>query len=158
MQNIIIPVYHKFYWHGLFLNGTTGWKWIDPFAEGPEGVYVKWGITADGEQRPINSQYACAGGNWSESTGDSNTVVWGWAEEDCLVPHTFMCRKPITGPTERMATNTTGITFYLNTTPSTYDEAQLACRRNGGNIAIYTSLEEQSEVGGKLLCCCSGVT
>ena len=145
-QNIIIPEYHTFYWHGLFMNDTMGWKWIDPFAPGPEGVYAKWGVSTDGQQRPFNSQFQCAGGNVSESVGDANSVVWGWAEEDCLVPHTFMCRKPPQGPSETMTTNSTNVTFYLNTTPSTYDDAQQACRRSGGNLAIYTSLEEQAEV------------
>jgi hypothetical protein len=145
-QNILIPEYHQYYWMGLYLNGSMGWAWVDPTAPGPEGVYAKWGTTAEGNQRPFNQQYQCAGGNWSESVGDKNTVVWGWAEDDCGVEHTFLCRKPSIGWAETMTTQSTNVTFYLNTQPSTYDEAQTACRKVGGNIAIYTSAEEQAEV------------
>jgi hypothetical protein len=42
-----------------------------------------------------------------------------------------------------MTTASTNATFYVNTTPSTFDEAQLACRYNGGSLAVFTSLEEQ---------------
>jgi hypothetical protein len=111
-------------------------------------VYTRWGVSTDGQQHPFNSQFECAGGNWTESVGDANSVVWAWSEEDCLAPHTFMCRKPPQGPSETMTTNSTNVTFYLNTTPSTFDDAQTACRRSGGNLAFYTSLEEQAEVGG----------
>ena len=153
---MIIPEYHVFYWMGLFLNGTNGgWKWIDPFVEGPEGVYSKWGTTPEGLQRPATPQFACGGGNWTERVGDDKTGVWGWADEECLVPHTFMCRKPRQGASETMTTNSTNITFYLNTTPSTYTDAQRACRMNGGNLAIYTSLEEQQEVRCMLHACAS---
>jgi hypothetical protein len=59
-----------------------------------------------------------------------------------LHPHTT--RPPaVLGPSEYMTTASTNVTFYVNTTPSTFDEAQYACRVNGGNLAVYTSQEEQ---------------
>jgi hypothetical protein len=79
---------------GLYLNGSMGFRWRDPRAEGPSGVYEKWGVTSDGAQRPLNPTVECAGGNSSEAVGDSNSVVWGWAEEDCSVAYPFLCSKP----------------------------------------------------------------
>jgi hypothetical protein len=38
------------------------------------------------------------------------------------------------------------VTFYFNSTNTTFDDAQLSCNANGGHIAGYTSLEEQADV------------
>ena len=45
-----------------------------------------------------------------------------------------------------MTANTTNITFYLNTTTANWTEAEDACKRNGGHLAAFQSLEEQREV------------
>jgi hypothetical protein len=43
-------------------------------------------------------------------------------------------------------TNATGNTFYLNTTVVDSATAEESCKRNGGHLAAYISLEEQAEV------------
>ncbi len=43
-------------------------------------------------------------------------------------------------------TKLTAVTFYLNTTPSTFDQAELACQTSGGHLATYSSFAEQVEV------------
>ena len=43
-------------------------------------------------------------------------------------------------------TNATGNTFYLNTTLVDSASAEESCKRNGGHLAAYISLEEQAEV------------
>jgi hypothetical protein len=54
-------------------------------------------------------------------------------------------------------TPTTGNTFFLNTTASTFLEAELGCTTNGGHLAWYLSAAEQYDVeqfyirGGYLL-------
>ncbi len=54
-------------------------------------------------------------------------------------------------------TPSTGNTFWLNTTPTGFFEAELACTTNGGHLASY--LNRQEQVGGgmgtsqALLCC-----
>ena len=45
-------------------------------------------------------------------------------------------------------TKATGISFYLNTTPSTFNEAELGCQMNGGHLAAYSSFAEQ-QVGAR---------
>jgi hypothetical protein len=42
--------------------------------------------------------------------------------------------------------STTGDTFYLNTTPSTFDEAEEGCKKGGGHLAAFVSVDEQAEV------------
>ena len=42
--------------------------------------------------------------------------------------------------------STTGDTFYLNTTPSTFDEAGEGCKKGGGHLAAFVSADEQAEV------------
>jgi hypothetical protein len=42
--------------------------------------------------------------------------------------------------------STTGDTFYFNTTPSTFNEAEEGCKKGGGHLAAYTSVDEQAEV------------
>jgi hypothetical protein len=42
--------------------------------------------------------------------------------------------------------NATGYTFYLNTTEVDSAAAEESCKRNGGHLAAYISLEEQAEV------------
>jgi hypothetical protein len=49
-------------------------------------------------------------------------------------------------PAPRLTTESTAATFYLNTTPSTFDEAEIACQTEGGHLAAYSSFEEQVEV------------
>jgi hypothetical protein len=53
-------------------------------------------------------------------------------------------------------TKATGISFYLNTTPSTFNEAELGCQMNGGHLAAYSSFAEQ-QVGARCdsTCPCS---
>jgi hypothetical protein len=46
----------------------------------------------------------------------------------------------------QVTANTTNITFYLNTTVASWTEAEDACKRNGGHLAAFQSLEEQREV------------
>jgi hypothetical protein len=54
-------------------------------------------------------------------------------------------------------TPTTGNTFFLNTTASTFLEAELGCTTNGGHLAWYLTAAEQYDVeqfyirGGYLL-------
>ncbi len=43
-------------------------------------------------------------------------------------------------------TNATGNTFYLNTTEVDSNTAEENCKKNGGHLAAYISLEEQAEV------------
>ena len=43
-------------------------------------------------------------------------------------------------------TNATGNTFYMNTSLVDQATAQEDCKRNGGHLAAYISLEEQAEV------------
>ena len=45
-----------------------------------------------------------------------------------------------------MTANSTGITFYLNTTTANASEAEEMCKMNGGHLAAFTSLDEQKEV------------
>ncbi len=73
------------------------------------------------------------------------TALRCWQPLTATSTHT--CPSPLPraalGPSEYMTTSTTNATFYVNTTPSTFDQAQAACRASGGNLAAYTSLEEQ---------------
>jgi hypothetical protein len=39
----------------------------------------------------------------------------------------------------------TGATYIVNTKPATYEAAEAFCKRNGGHLASYKSLEEQNE-------------
>ena len=48
---------------------------------------------------------------------------------------------PVVSP--KYITRSTNVTFYLNTTPTRQAAAQAACRVEGGNLATYTSMEEQ---------------
>jgi hypothetical protein len=45
-----------------------------------------------------------------------------------------------------VVSNATGLVFYLNTSTANATEAEEACKRNGGHLAAFTSLEEQREV------------
>lgn len=53
--------------------------------------------------------------------------------------------------------NTTNITFYLNTSTANWTEAEEMCKRNGGHLAAFSSLEEQVRCclpGSRLTGCC----
>jgi hypothetical protein len=43
----------------------------------------------------------------------------------------------------RYTTRGTGITFYLNTTPSSWADAELGCQSSGGHLAAYSTFAEQ---------------
>jgi hypothetical protein len=47
---------------------------------------------------------------------------------------------------EPYTTNTTEVTYYLNTTRSNFTYAENMCARNGGHLASFTSSAEQLEV------------
>jgi hypothetical protein len=59
---------------------------------------------------------------------------------------TTVCRTADPAAAPRYTTELTAATFYLNTTPSTFDEAEIACQTEGGHLASYSSFEEQVEV------------
>jgi hypothetical protein len=46
----------------------------------------------------------------------------------------------------QVTANTTNITFYLNTSTANWTQAEDACKRNGGHLAAFQSMEEQREV------------
>ena len=50
------------------------------------GRYQAWGISPAGAKNPRKRQF-CGVGNFSETVQS----VWGWADEDCTVPHIFIC-------------------------------------------------------------------
>jgi hypothetical protein len=43
-------------------------------------------------------------------------------------------------------TQLSNVTFFLNTTPVTFGEAEEACQLSGGHLATFESTEEQQEV------------
>ena len=45
-----------------------------------------------------------------------------------------------------MVSSSTGNTFYLNTTPSSFNEAEEGCKKGGGHLAAFESADEQAEV------------
>ncbi len=50
------------------------------------------------------------------------------------------------GVSEQYTTNSTNVTYYLNTTRSNFTYAENMCMRNGGHLASFTSAAEQLEV------------
>ena len=50
------------------------------------------------------------------------------------------------GVSEPYTTNSTDVTYYLNTTRSNFTYAENMCMRNGGHLASFTSAAEQLEV------------
>jgi hypothetical protein len=47
------------------------------------------------------------------------------------------------GYSELFVANSTGVSFYINTTHGSFNEAEENCQFNGGHVATYTSVTEQ---------------
>jgi hypothetical protein len=52
----------------------------------------------------------------------------------------------VPGPSRHFNASSTNTTFYLNTSKATFDNAEIACQRNGGHLAAYVDFVEQYEV------------
>ncbi len=50
-----------------------------------------------------------------------------------------------------MNASSTNTTFYLNTSKTSFDNAEIACQRNGGHLAAYVDFVEQYEVEQALI-------
>ena len=47
------------------------------------------------------------------------------------------------GYSQPFVANSTGVSYYINTTVGSFSEAEENCQFNGGHVATYTSMAEQ---------------
>ena len=95
---------------------------------------------------PNNLDYPpekCAGANFTEAYGPLN--AWGWADANCSVAAPFMCKLLNPRGIFRCFDNGTytGNRYCLNTTKSSFAEAQSGCNLIGGHLVAYQDMTEQ---------------
>ena len=97
---------------------------------------------------PMSPSWNCSVANFTMSTYsmDPNKTVGGWATLMCNTTMPYMCRMQTNIGTPAMTTQITNVTFYLNTTETTFADAEVSCKDNGGHIAGFTNETEQYEV------------
>jgi hypothetical protein len=143
----LLPTYHKNYWLGLRSN-TTVWPrfgWTEPGLPPPTGAtYIHWGRIEPGAITEPNNMTGfefCGVGNYSQTYGNA----WGWADANCSMRAAFICkvRPPLVAPAYTAASRNT---FFLNTSEVSFNDAQIACRANGGQLAAFRDIKEQAEV------------
>ncbi len=157
---VLLPEYDGNYWMGL--NTTTGdrsspdWMYIDPVLGRPQ-VYRHWGTfsyadgTQEGEPNNLVDPEECVVANYTErytlaTKPDPKVNPFGWADAHCGNTHQFMCRVATGGVAPQFTTNSTNVTYYLNTTQVNFTIAHATCNRFGGHLAAYTQIDEQLEV------------
>jgi hypothetical protein len=85
--------------------------------------YRHWGTFTypDGstEQEPNNfaarSPELCSVGNYTQAFGNETALPFGWADQNCTASHIVICKVSEPGVSPWYPTNSTNITFYLNT-------------------------------------------
>ncbi len=144
-QGFLMPVFHKNYWMGLRATNHPSFKWMDPWAKGPNpSTYQHWG--SDGSSKEPNNQTPpefCAVGNFTQRYDN----VWGWADTRCSGSYTSMCiiRPLCTVQPPPYTTNVSKATFELVLCNYTWEAAQKACNARAGHLAHYLSSGEQAE-------------
>lgn len=90
----------------------------------------------------------CSAANFTMAYYSTNAsrTVGGWGSNPCNASLPYMCRMQNLQDTPRMTTTSTNATYYFNTTKTTFADAEISCKNNGGHIAGYSSLAEQQEV------------
>jgi hypothetical protein len=86
-------------------------------------TYKHWGIFTypDGstEQEPNNfpprAPELCAVGNYTQAYGNDTALNFAWADQNCTANHISICKVSPAGVGPWYTTNSTNITFYLNT-------------------------------------------
>ena len=136
---------------GLYAESASSWprfQWMDGAPSPSNITYSHWGMLVPQTiQEPNNfnrKPELCAAANASQAY-DSPTA-WGWADQHCSLRFPFMCKKLQPGAYV-YTSNTTFDTYILNTTGSSFQEAECACNANGGHLVFFDSLQEQ--VGGR---------
>ena len=96
----LLPSFHKTYWLGLTStpDNWPAFDWIDRNVASPaaNGAYSHWGTySADGFKtpEPNNGMFPenCAVANFSQAHGAP--PAWGWADANCGISATVMCRR-----------------------------------------------------------------
>lgn len=120
--------YDPNYWMGLNTTDRSepDWKWVDPALGRPTG-YRHWGTfiygdnSPEGEPNNLVDPESCVVANKTEMYTENakpNALVMpaGWADTNCNISYSFMCRVAAPGLAPYFTTNTTNVTYYLNTT------------------------------------------
>jgi hypothetical protein len=155
---VLMPEYDPLYWIGLNTTDRSepDWKWVDP-ALGRPGAYRHWGTflygdgTPEAEPNNVFDPESCVAANFTEAytespKPDAKVNPFGWADTNCNKSLTFMCRVATPGQAPYFTTNTTNVTYFLNTTQVNQTVAEAACNRAGGHLAAFTAIDEQLEV------------
>jgi hypothetical protein len=155
---VLQPEFDPLYWIGLNTSDRAepDWKWVDP-ALGRPGAYRHWGtflygdLTPEAEPNNLVDPESCVAANFTEAytespKPDAKVNPFGWADTSCNRAMTFMCRVATAGMAPYFTTNTTNVTYFLNTTQVNQTVAEAACNRAGGHLAAFTSIDEQLEV------------
>ena len=85
--------------------------------------YQHWGTFTypDGstEQEPNNfpprAPELCSVGNYTQAYGNETALTFGWADQNCSASHIVICKVSEPGVSPWYTTNSTNITYYLNT-------------------------------------------
>jgi hypothetical protein len=54
-------------------------------------------------------------GNYTQAFGNETALPFGWADQNCTASHIVICKVSEPGVSPWYPTNSTNITFYLNT-------------------------------------------
>jgi hypothetical protein len=143
LQGTLLPDFHVAYWIGLSLSPTTGsWYWLDNSPAPSRRTYLHWGTVMPGMIPEPDRGFSCAAANYTEAFEDPR--AWGWGDNSCdqLLP--YICEKAPEGAFT-YASSSTLATYLLNTTATSFPDAQASCIASGGMLVAYASLEEQQE-------------
>ncbi|KAM4552770.1 macrophage mannose receptor 1-like isoform 2-T2 [Odontesthes bonariensis] len=130
-------------WIGLVLDQEHGWQWTN----GKPFRYLRW---TEGYPQP-NPGHNCA---LLDSTGQ-----YSWQSSSCLKRLGYICYKGGTPPappqTEQGFCSThwipyNGHCFHLERNPKTWSDAQIECRKEGGDLVSIRNVEDQSFVISQL--------
>ncbi|MEQ2266141.1 hypothetical protein XENORESO_019167, partial [Xenotaenia resolanae] len=131
-------------WNGLTLNSEHGWKW----SNGNPFRYLNW----DSGHPLSNPGYSC---------GMMDGVLrYSWQSSKCNKKLGYICysQAVLASPTEGLGTGFCSSTwipynghcFHLSPTKKSWSDAQLACRKEGGDLASIRNMEDQSFVISQL--------
>jgi hypothetical protein len=130
--------------------------------------YRHWGTLtyADDsrEQEPNNLQVRapelCGVGNYTQAYGNDTALPFGWADQNCTASHIVICKTSEPGVSPWYPTNSTNITFYLNTSlvGALHVGLHAVARARAGLLAVHACrlLQARRQQQARL-CGCEGL-
>ena len=157
---VLLQEFDPLYWTGLNTStgdrGSPDWMYTDPVLGRPQ-VYRHWGTYAyadgatEAEPNNLEDPEECVVANYTQAYTlatkvNKRVMPYGWADTNCTRTQQFICRVATGGVAPTFTTNSTNVTYYLNTTQVNQTVAEASCNRNGGHLAAFTQIEEQLEL------------